>query len=266
MNYVDYFYKEKTFVPLSSLWSLAVEEQFYLVWPVVVFCIGARKLPRVLLGLLVVVPILRGLATAPLSHHAFDTYHWFIYKGTPFRIDCLAMGALLTFLWRARHDAVRRFGYLGLIATALTPPLMIFLGRHYSGFSTVDGTVRGNVVTFEVSLCCVTGLMLWALGGRFTGVLRLAPMRWLGRISYSFYLIHESALELAGRYFHRTSSVALVAAAGALAYATISWYLLEEPILHGGSRRSARRELEAAHSEDPREVHLSGGGQHAARD
>jgi peptidoglycan/LPS O-acetylase OafA/YrhL len=256
MNYVDFFYMEKTFVPLASLWSLAVEEQFYLVWPVVVFCVGAKKLPRVLLALLILVPVLRGVTTLWVAHQAFDTFHWSIYKGTPFRIDCLAMGALLTFLWRSRNEAVRRYGCLGLVATALTPPVMFFLSRHYSGFSTVDGTVHGNVLTYEISLCCVTGLMLWALGGRYTAVLRLTPVRWLGRISYSFYLIHESALELAGRRFHSAGMIALVAGSGTLAYAALSWYLMERPILHGGSRRAARDEAAAASDvEVPRQVH-----------
>jgi len=260
MNYVDAFWREKTFVPLSSLWSLAVEEQFYLVWPVVVFFVGAKKLPRVLLVLLVLAPVLRGATTLLVAHRAFDTYHWFIYKGTPFRMDCLVMGALLTFLWRARHAQVRRFGVLGLIATALTPLVMLALSRYATGFSTMDGTVRGNVVTFEMSLACVTGMMLWALGGRCTAVLRLAPLRWLGRISYSFYLIHESALELAARRFHSPGMVTVVAGAGALAYAALSWYLMERPILHGGSRRAAREELAAASDvraprELPRQVH-----------
>jgi len=256
MNYVDTFWREKTFVPLSSLWSLGVEEQFYLVWPVVVYFIGAKKLPRLLLVLLILVPVLRGATTLLVAHLAFDTYHWFIYKGTPFRMDCLVMGALLTFVWRARHAQVRRFGVLGLVATALTPLVMLALSRYATGFSTVDGTVRGNVATFEMSLVCVTGMMLWALSGRYTAVLRLAPMRWLGRISYSFYLIHESALALAQRRFHSAGMITLVAGAGALTYAALSWYLIERPILHGGSRRAARAEVAAASDvETPREVH-----------
>jgi peptidoglycan/LPS O-acetylase OafA/YrhL len=81
-------------------------------------------------------------------------------------------------------------------------------------------------------------------------------VRWLGRISYSFYLIHESTLELAGRYFHGTAAVAIFAGAGALGYAALSWYFMESPILHGGSRRVARDEVAAASDvEVPREVH-----------
>ena len=132
------------------------------------------------------------------------------------------------------------------MAGALTPPVMMFLGRHLQGFSTYGSSVLANVVIYEISLCAVTGVFFWALGGRFTSVLTLAPMRWLARISYTFYLVHEGMLELAGRYVHHTGAIALFAAVASLLFAELSWRLMERPILHGGRRKVARRELAAA--------------------
>ena len=246
MNYLGYFHSEQTFSSLAPLWSLAVEEQFYLFWPLAVFFLGVRRLPGVLIACLLLAPLLRAACTPWLAHQAFDQYHWVIYKGAPFRCDCLAMGALMTFVWRAHPETIRRYGYLGLIPAALTPAAMMFLGHHLTGFSTFGTSVTANVLIYEISLCAMTGVVFWALGGRFTALLTLAPMRWLARISYSFYLVHEGMLELAGRYVHHTAGIAMLAAAASLIYAEISWRLVERPILHGGSRKLEQRELAAA--------------------
>ena len=246
MNYLGYFWRETAFPSLAPLWSLAVEEQFYLVWPVVVFFVGMRRLPRVLLACIVLTPLLRAACTPWLSHQPFDTYHWVIYKGAPFRCDCLATGALMTFVWRAHAEKIKRYGYLGLIPAALTPPVMLLLNRHFVGFSTYGTSVFANIVIYEISLCAVTGVLLWALSGRFTSLLTVAPMRWLARLSYSFYLVHEGMLELFARYLHSAAAIALAAATVSLVYAELSWRFVERPILHGGNRKVAHQEREAA--------------------
>jgi peptidoglycan/LPS O-acetylase OafA/YrhL len=246
MNYLPVFIHDPEYPAFMPLWSLAVEEQFYVIWPLVVYYVSAKRLPKVLIAVIVLTPIIRGVGTILVANQVWDQYHWFIFKGTPFRCDCLAMGGLLMFVWRRYGEKIKAYGYLGLIVTALAPVVMLLLSRYWSGFSTMDGTIRGNVVTYEVSLAAVTGAFVWALGGRFTGVLTITPMRWLGRISYSFYLIHQAALLLFERWFHGTGVIALFAASASLVYATLSWYLMEAPILHGGSRARARRELKAA--------------------
>jgi peptidoglycan/LPS O-acetylase OafA/YrhL len=246
MNFMEAFWRDHPYPALAPLWSLALEEQFYLFWPLVLFVIAPRKLPRLFVALLILAPLLRGLCTPWLAHQQFNRFHWAVYKIMPFRMDTLVAGALLTLLWRSHREKIRSFGFLGLIAALLMPPLMLVLGRYDRGFSTVADTVRGNVLTYEVSLLAVTGLMLWGLGGRYTALLRLAPMRWLARISYSFYLIHEAALELAAKYLHHPAYIVGASAADSLVYATLSWHLLERPVLARGNRRIASRELRAA--------------------
>lgn len=262
MNYVACFWHDPHNRALGGLWSLAVEEQFYLVWPPVVFWVAPRKLPRILLALLVAAPLLRGLATPCAQHQPFNQGHWFIYDGLPFRMDCLAAGALLTFVWRAHSERIRRYGYLGLGATLLAPLLMYGLVHRFGGFAVFDNTVRGNVVSYEVTLLAVTGVFLWALGGRYTAVLTLPPVRWLARISYSFYLVHVAALDFLPRLLPRllpaspppflppflNAPLLVYGAAFALSlgYAELSWRFVERPLLHGGNRKALRREAEAA--------------------
>lgn len=232
------------FMPFNPLWSLGVEEQFYLLWPLAVYFVSDRKLPYVAIALMVIAPILRVLAIP------YDADHQLVYMGTPFRMDDLAMGALLTFVWRSHGEKVRRYGYLGLILVALTPVVMLQLKR-IGGFSTVDNTVRANIFTYEIALYCATGAFLWALGGRFTGILRSAPFQFLGRISYSFYLVHLSTMLLMERYFQSRVVIALLGLAISTTYAALSWYLMEQPILRGGNRRTRGLELAAAEAGTP---------------
>jgi peptidoglycan/LPS O-acetylase OafA/YrhL len=189
--------------------------------------------------LIALAPVLRALATP------YDHWHWFVYKGTVFRMDLLAMGALLTFVWRAHPDKVRRYGWLGLVFPLLTPLLMFKLGS-MGGFSTMDGTVRANIFTYEIALLAATGSFLWALGDRFTWILKVAPMRFLGRIAYTFYLIHVPALLLADRYVSKAALSPWAALAGAVAYSTASWYWMERRFLLYGDRRVANLEVESA--------------------
>jgi peptidoglycan/LPS O-acetylase OafA/YrhL len=237
-NYVVLF-PGPSFMPFNPLWSLGVEEQFYLVWPFLVYFLSEKKLPYVLCGLLVLAPIFRVLAIP------YDHTHQMVYMGTPFRMDCLAMGSLLTFVWRSKGEAIRKYGYLGLIPVALTPIVMIRLSK-FGGFSTLDGTWKSNIFTYEIALSAATGAFLWALGGQYVGILKTRLFQFLGRISYTFYLVFVSTLLFFGRYFQNRFAVAALGMATAITYATLSWYFIEKPILAHGSRKAAAIELGAA--------------------
>lgn len=242
MNYVELLPDSK-FLPTNPLWSLGVEEQFYLVWPFAVYFLKEKKLPYLLCALLVLAPILRVLAIP------YDTTHQLVYTGTPFRMDCLAMGSLLTFVWREKGELIRKYGYLGLIPAAAMPMLMIELSK-LGGFSTMDGTWKSNLFTYEIALVAATGAFCWALGGRYVGILKTRLFQFLGRISYTFYLVHLSALLLMERYFESRGAIAAMGLVVTLGYATLSWYWIERPILAGGSRKTAAIERSAARGGD----------------
>ncbi len=99
------------------------------------------------------------------------------------------------------------------------------------GFITSANTRGANVLIYEMTLLMATGVMLWALSGRLVGVLKWAPLRYLGRISYSMYLIHQTVLIVTARYLHSTAAVGVVGAAVTVGYAALSWQLLEQPLL-----------------------------------
>lgn len=75
---------------------------------------------------------------------------------------------------------------------------------------------------------------MWGLGGRFTWILNSAPIQFLGRISYSFYLIHLGSLLFFERYVHSRIEIAGLGMMFSLLYSWASWIWVERPILAGG--------------------------------
>lgn len=209
---------------LDILWSLAVEEQFYLVWPFVVYFCSERAIAWVAGAIVLATPMLRWFCT-PLF-----AYHWPIYELTPFRMDLLAIGALMTIVWRKRRSLLERFGHYGLILSALALAVLYALSKD-PGFTLTSNTRASNTWIYELTLLTCAGAMLWALSGKGIGILMLSPVRYIGRISYTIYLIHLTVFLLVSRYLHEKLAVAGVTLVITLLYAMISWRFLEEPLL-----------------------------------
>ena len=225
------------------LWSLAVEEQFYLIWPFAVKFLSERALGYTAATLLVVAPLLRWFCTPLFANE------WYIYALTPFRMDCLAAGALLAILWRNKPALLERYGAYGLIL----PPvgLAVSMWFRHLGISTHGNSRVGNTFIYELTLLTCFGVMVWALSGKFVGVLRLKPLVYLGRISYTVYLMHLFFLKIGESHLHNRFAVAGFAAAAVVLFATVSWYAMERPLLEGRSRRRAAPQAEKLPAEEP---------------
>jgi peptidoglycan/LPS O-acetylase OafA/YrhL len=215
---------------LSHFWSLAVEEQFYLIWPWLILLLPRRWLRRALILTCLVGPLSRSACFffAPENTVALITI-------TPSCLDLLGAGALLALLWHERNDAAcarwRLFGLATLPVIALMllcvpadhPAVRIFSPalQAFAFAAVIDGAARG-----------------------FTGAtgafLTWRPLVWIGQISYGLYLTHNFAHWLAPRllrqlthyrlsYFpSETLHIALLLAIS-FAAATASWYLIERP-------------------------------------
>jgi peptidoglycan/LPS O-acetylase OafA/YrhL len=208
---------------LSHLWSLSVEEQFYLVWPFVVASLPLRRLRGVCIALIVGAPILR-FVLPPFAAYAL----------TCSRADALAMGALVAILvrepQRARADIARVVFYasLGTLAMLLATDAL----------AVPFGWVSLVVASSLVALGAGAGIYLLVMTG--------SP-RWLespvlisiGTYSYAMYMIHVPirrpvtdwvSANVGGTYELLIANfVALLAVSWALAW--ISWRLIERPIL-----------------------------------
>ena len=169
---------------LSPLWSLAVEEQFYLAVPLLVWFLSRRRLVALLLAAVVVAPILR---TFLLLHG----HPGGMYILTPSRMDALSLGVLAAIVWRtpavrgwmethprALHSALLVSG-LGALSLALLAPSPQSLLMASAGFSTL-------ALFFSVLLLTVVTFPAGAVGSFF----RFGGLREFGGISYCMYLIH----------------------------------------------------------------------------
>jgi peptidoglycan/LPS O-acetylase OafA/YrhL len=211
---------------LGILWSLAVEEQFYLFWPIVALNYGPRTVKRVAIGLVCLAPVLRGVATP------FLQTHWPIYYLMPFRMDLLASGAILAVLWRERAD-LAKWRRTGLVMMGGGAVLFALCSRFVHGFRAMSNIVSYNMLGYSLICCVATGLIAFSLGterGWWMAFTTARPVRWIGMVSYSGYLIHPFCIGLVTPFGSRAKDVPL-ALVVALAYASLSWVLIEKPIM-----------------------------------
>lgn len=207
---------------LLVLWSLAVEEQFYLIWPFVVLYTSRRGLLYACLIALVGAPILRALAAD------WFTSSWPVYVLTPFRMDTLCAGALLALVWRGDATWIRRFYYAALAAAPLACGVLVWMSTK-PNLRTAANNPVSNASIFSVVLVLVASIVILALDGRgWVGrVLRWGPLRWLGALSYSIYLIHVTVLDTLKSMIPNFFLYVSVSLAITVLYAVLCWYGFE---------------------------------------
>ncbi len=179
----------------GALWSLAVEEHFYLLWPAVVRWLSRRALGWCALGIFLLSPLLRAIAYW-LNGSANVGYTWLAADG-------LAIGALLAALsrgWLAERIPMRKFSIVCISAAVagfvLGTPFGIWRGV------TFTGAVFRNTA---VNLFCagILGFTLMAGTSRFKWMVQLRWLRWFGEISYGLYLFHMLAFDFADHWIIR---------------------------------------------------------------
>src|SRR5580698_1429953 len=229
--------------PLDHLWSLAAEEQFYLVWPWLLLAglLLVRKIRRGRPGgvawlALPTMALAAGSAWAMLAlyHPGLDPTR--VYEGTDTRAAGLLIGAALAMTWPSRRPAPGRAaravldvgGFAGLAVIAL----MIWRTGQYSPF-----LYRGGLVLLSFASAAVIAAV--AVPSALTGrVLGCPPLRWLGVRSYGIYLWHYPVIVLTTPA-NSTENLVRAAwqAAVTIVVAALSWRYIEEPIRRGALAR-----------------------------
>jgi peptidoglycan/LPS O-acetylase OafA/YrhL len=229
--------------PLLHTWSLAIEEQFYLVWPLLVF--GVLSLRRWRSSALAILVLVLGIASAVRMALLYDSVDpTRSYDGTDTRAQALLVGAALALLLYTRPVLVT--GSRARAAARWTGPVVAALVL--AALLGVDDRswlyYHGGAAAFGT----VVAAALWAVEASPSTfpatALSWSPVRWVGRISYGLYLWHWPMIVWLAPGWHGWLPVQLVEVAATFAAATASYYLLELPIRTGAVpwlRLSSRR-------------------------
>jgi peptidoglycan/LPS O-acetylase OafA/YrhL len=181
--------------PFQHCWSLAIEMQFYAVWPLLVLAVAgggrARRNGRWEVGFVAAVLALASvIAMAKLVGPDWHTQR--AYYGTDARAQALLIGALLAAVLGDRatlptrmHVAVRRPLAIGGAAVAVGLAVAF-----HAAPSSGDEIYRGWYAVVAVAAAVVIATVVSAPEGTLPRVLSLRPLTWLGGISYSLYLWH----------------------------------------------------------------------------
>jgi peptidoglycan/LPS O-acetylase OafA/YrhL len=230
LHHVSYFESFGPLPPLQHLWSLAIEEQFYLVWPPVLwFVIFRQNSTRTWITITLLGALGSAVAMALLYSPADPSL---VYYGTDTHASALLLGAALALAFPLRTLA-------GLSSWKLDLAGVAGLGVLAWSFNHFTGTDPA-VYPYGLVLAAVAAVALVAAAassGRLAAGLGVAPLRWIGVRSYAMYLWHWPVIALTaaltgdapGTHWLWVPTICLT-----VALAAASWRFIESPVLRDG--------------------------------
>ncbi len=216
----------------GHIWSLAVEEQFYLIWP---FCVWGVKTNR---GTLCVCAAT--IALAMLSRIIGLSSDVFPAAFTLCRVDALAMGGIVAVLVRQQGDGTRLTPWFwtafGLSLLAAIPMYILGSGSGSGWQQVVKYSLYGSVYASFIGILVTT-----SPASRLNRLMSLSALKWFGTYSYCLYLVHPFLMTAFDRWLpaETIASECLRVAGvlvGSMLIARVSWTLLEQPILRTKDR------------------------------
>jgi len=242
----DYFADTASPSPLMHTWSLAIEEQFYLAWPVLLVGVLAvrRSAGAVLAASALGIVASTGVMVVLAAHGASAAR---LYQGTDTRVASLLVGAALAALLArepvAGAHSRRRLRELSADGPARRRVLggLALAGAAVTAWSwtAVDGAdpllYRGGLLVAALAVAAVLAAVALAPEGAASWLLALPPLPQLGRISYGVYLWHWPLFGVltADRTGLHGAALLAVRCVATIAIATVSYVLVEQPVRRG---------------------------------
>lgn len=224
---------------LAPVWSLAIEEQFYLTFPLLVYFLDRRRLTIVLVAMIVLAPVIRLVTMLAMPEHERVQYMF-----TPCRIDTIAVGCLLAVVVRTVDlDRWRRTA--ALVAFLVIPSVVVLaIASGLERTSPFDRVFGYSLVA--TGCASLIALVVFARGARSTALLRWSPLTYLGKLCFGLYLLHRPADTIVSAFagqvgFEGALRLMPLKLAVAVVLASLSWRLFERPFLRLKDRFASAR-------------------------
>ena len=236
-NKVSYFEAAGVPSPFTHCWSLAIETQFYLIYPLIL--LGIYKLAksrgegRAKRGLLFAgVTLLLALISVILMIVLFDPQQDAsrVYYGTDTRAFSLLFGALLAILWEYRMVPRRLSASVNMVLGSVSFAVLLVMTIAINGSSNFwyrGGQFVGTILTV---------LVIYTVSGRKTWLSRFLSnpvLKWIGDRSYSIYLWHYPIILLISKGIKASWWITLIEIVLSVVLAELSYRFIETPIRHG---------------------------------
>ena len=203
--------------PLGVTWSLAIEEQFYVIWPLVVRFCSSKQLCRVAVAEICISPVLR---------YYLSLHHVYLYTNVFCRLDGLMAGALLALLVRSDNFVPSKFLTRAWTLFFIAAPLAV-----------VSEAVHARWIVFSFTAIASVSFVYLALYWKqqwFQAVMTNRFLIYTGSVSYGLYLLHKIPFGVA-QTLHLDQHpllALLIILVMSYALAALSWNLLEKPFLN----------------------------------
>lgn len=262
-NKVSYFEAAGVPSPFTHCWSLAIETQFYLIYPLILLgiykLVKSRGEGRAKRGLLFAgVTLLLALISVILMIVLFDPQQDAsrVYYGTDTRAFSLLFGALLAILWEYRMVPRRLSASVNMVLGSVSFAVLLVMTIAINGSSNFwyrGGQFFGTILTV---------LMVYAVSGRKTWLSRFLSnpvLKWIGDRSYSIYLWHYPIILLISKGIKASWWITLIEIVLSVVLAELSYRFIETPIRHGiiGKYLNILRSRPKSRQEKKRQVQVA---------
>ena len=262
-NKVSYFEAAGVPSPFTHCWSLAIETQFYLIYPLILLgiykLVKSREEGQAKRGLLFAgVTLLLALISVILMIVLFDPQQDAsrVYYGTDTRAFSLLFGALLAILWEYRMVPRRFSASVNMVLGSVSFVVLLVMTIAINGSSNFwyrGGQFVGTILTV---------LVIYTVSGRKTWLSRFLSnpvLKWIGDRSYSIYLWHYPIILLISKGIKASWWITLIEIVLSVVLAELSYRFIETPIRHGiiGEYLNILRSRPKSRQEKKRQVQVA---------